>query len=812
MAVIVPILSTFNAAGINAATGALARLGGSMKKLGAQAALAAAGVKALGMAVDFVSESVTAARDLERNLYSLNTVFGELSPKMVQFTKDAANMGISQVDAARTATFLGSVLKQAGFSMADTATETQKLTVLAQDLATTYGYDVSEALTAMTALFRGEYDPIEKFGVALKQDEVNSLLAAKGLGELTGQAKLNAQQQVRLEQLYLRSADAQGAFAAQSESLYGVQGRLSAAFENTKAALGEGLLPVMAQFGEMLIPIVGDSTGKLEDGFKGLGDTMKALAPLVEPVIRILVDLIGALGLLLSALAPLIEMLSKVLAGALIFIADAFESVGRGIDELMGPLDALANTVNGSFGGGVTAWLTGFLDDLTRGSVLLRWIYDLWTAITGQFDKKGTAEQARQNRERGQAQNFQDPVKAPAKGGSGANAESEADKKAKDAAKKRAAAFAASLKASKEAAEKTRQAFADLRASIDDFNKGFVATLAGFKEMFAFSTPMGEFEQKTVDAFQNITDAAKDAFEKGLISPKVLAELQAYADKEKAVLVGIAKQRDVLQKKISIAQSITSGVMGSLNLTSLLETETKQVTKSVTKMVDGIAVTTTQTFDEVVSGGLAGSFKKLVDKTKAFAGNLTQLKKLGLNGNLFKQIVDAGAEGGNATAEAIIAGGADAVKELNGLFGELTTAGSDIAGTATDVMYGLGEDVTNSFIDGLRAQDQALINAAQSLANTFANSFNARLGTAMNVNLTGTQATAGLSMDSTDYIRGRGRVTASGLTPAGSAPVNVIINAGAITDQASLPQVIVDGLGTYVRQSGAGGLTRLLGL
>lgn len=180
-----------------------------------------------------------------------------------------------------------------------------------------------------------------------------------------------------------------------------------------------------------------------------------------------------------------------------------------------------------------------------------------------------------------------------------------------------------------------------------------------------------------MDAFQSMKDAAQEAFDNKLITAKSLASLQAYATQEQALLVGIAKQRDVLAKKISIAQSITSGVMGSLNLTSVLETQTKQVTKSVSSLVNGIALTTTQTFDEVVSGGLADSFKKLVDKTKAFATNLTKLKSLGLNGNLFKQIVDAGAEGGNATAEAIIAGGADAVKELNGLFKDLTDAGAN---------------------------------------------------------------------------------------------------------------------------------------
>jgi len=264
---------------------------------------------------------------------------------------------------------------------------------------------------------------------------------------------------------------------------------------------------------------------------------------------------------------------------------------------------------------------------------------------------------------------------------------SDEKKKADAAAIKAAKARQAIIDAAKKASEEARQAFDDLKVSIDDFNKSFADTASGFQEVFKFSEALGAFEQQAVDAFDTIKQSAKDAFDSKLISASALSGLLAYADREKALLQGIAKQRDQLAKKISIAQAVTSGVMGSLNITGMLETQTKQVTKSVTRMVNGVALTTTQTFDEVVSGGLADSFRKLVDKTKAFASNLTQLKKLGLNGNLFKQIVEGGADAGGATAEAIIAGGADAVTELNGLFGELEKAGSDIAATTTPVLY-----------------------------------------------------------------------------------------------------------------------------
>ena len=167
MAIILPILSTFNAAGVKSAQNSLTGLGGTLATLGKRVAAAAVGFQGLQGVINFAGDSISQARDLERNMSALSTVFGDLTPRMTEFVKNANSMGLSQTDAARTATYLGSVLKQAGFGMEDVAADTERLTVLAQDLATTFGYDTQVALSAMTAMFRGEYDPIEKFGVAM---------------------------------------------------------------------------------------------------------------------------------------------------------------------------------------------------------------------------------------------------------------------------------------------------------------------------------------------------------------------------------------------------------------------------------------------------------------------------------------------------------------------------------------------------------------------------------------------------------------------------------------------------------------------
>jgi hypothetical protein len=181
------IVSTFKGDGISAATRQLGAFGAQAGGLGSTLGKVGAAIASFGLAtkaVQFTSQSIDSARDLERNMYSLNVIFDKMAPVMTQFTENAHEIGLSQQDAAKAATFLGSVLKQSGFSMIDTARETEKLVELGVDLAATYGYDVQEALLGMTALFRGEYDPIEKFGVAMKQNEINSELAARGQDKL----------------------------------------------------------------------------------------------------------------------------------------------------------------------------------------------------------------------------------------------------------------------------------------------------------------------------------------------------------------------------------------------------------------------------------------------------------------------------------------------------------------------------------------------------------------------------------------------------------------------------------------------------
>jgi hypothetical protein len=252
----VNILSGFNGKGVQDAMKNLKGLGDGFRGLTSQLIGSYAGFQGLSKGVEFVTSSINASRDLQRNLAGLNTIFGGATGQMVKFSEAGVAMGMSTAEAAKATTFIGSVMKQSGFAMDDNIMLTQKLVTLGADLAATYGYDVQEALTGMTALFRGEYDPIEKFGVAIKQAQVNAVLAENGLKNLTGQELLHAQQLIRAKLLLEATADAQGAVARQSNTLAVSQMQLAAGWTNFKAQLGNALIEPMT----VLVKVIGTLT------------------------------------------------------------------------------------------------------------------------------------------------------------------------------------------------------------------------------------------------------------------------------------------------------------------------------------------------------------------------------------------------------------------------------------------------------------------------------------------------------------------------------------------------------------------------
>jgi uncharacterized protein YdbL (DUF1318 family) len=88
---------------------------------------------------------------------------------------------------------------------------------------------------------------------------------------------------------------------------------------------------------------------------------------------------------------------------------------------------------------------------------------------------------------------------------------------------------------------------------------------------------------------------------------------------------------------------------------------------------------------------------KLLDRTKNFAKNISQLSGLGLNSALLQQVIQAGPMAGSQLAQAIVGGGSAFVGQLNQAYGEFGNLASGIAGVGTQAAFANQEVVNNYY-------------------------------------------------------------------------------------------------------------------
>jgi hypothetical protein len=712
------IVSTFKGNGISSATKQLGEFGRATSGLGGTLGKVGAAIASFGLAakaIKFTKESIDSARDLERNIFSVKTVFDEFSPAIEKFTLNAENLGLAQKDAAKASVFLGSVLKQSGFSMEFVTSETQKLVSLGVDLAATYGYDVQEALLGMTALFRGEYDPIEKFGVAMKQSEINSELAARGQDKLAGAARRNAEQTIRLELLYQRAADATGAFGAQSGNLYVEQKKLQAQIENMQASIGTQLLPVIGELVAALKPLVDEVTPRLTqavtdaqpalevfiqfikdtgDATTTTGQTMGFLADSVGSAFGfisgnfgVLVQFAILLGTVTTALrlfavasafiaANPITTTLLLLGGAFIFGADA----ARRLTDDTNLAGASLKAFNGI--GDKTA-KTG----VYMGGKFGRLALDF--AETSNEAKRLQTEVARADKAR------LDNLKAQVIG---------VKISAQEAANEmRRMAEQAGVKLGGDKKEGTTDTGA-ITAATGGGGKKQPSIMQSLKQEATKSRLAGKLISKNLSAglAEQITDKGPKAARKQLAKIEKTAgahakKLQRIYNKTaagQAELAQIKADADAKQDKIDqdndrIAQELAEKEKARTEEQARVY---QSFLDSVKTTFSGIRDAILGAFDITALGGSTNSIirnmNKLLTKVKDFSKNISQLATMGLNPALLQQVISAGPLAGARLAGALVAGGTDALNQINAGYGEFGNFASDIATTGTNALFG----------------------------------------------------------------------------------------------------------------------------
>lgn len=333
--------------------------------LGAAAGIGAAVV---GMGSQFGQMAASA----EQNAGAVETVFGGAAGKVEDYASRAANaVGLSASSYNELSAVTGTALKSAGVPFDQLAQKNDELITRGADLASVFGGTTSEAVGAMGAAFRGEFDSLERYGLTLTASAVQTELAARGQDKLTGAALEAAKKQATMDLIMQQSAGSAGNFAKEADTAAGAQERQSAAFADAGAKLGEVLLPAMTTMATLAT---------------GMANWISENSGLVTGLAIGLGILAGAVGLLSAAITIMnIAMIPQIaMIGGIVLAVVALIAI---IVLLVANWDAVVQFLTIVWGGFVN-WLVQVMDGFFAWwngvwAGFAGWIVGLWAGFTG---------------------------------------------------------------------------------------------------------------------------------------------------------------------------------------------------------------------------------------------------------------------------------------------------------------------------------------------------------------------------------------------------------------------------------------------
>lgn len=355
-----------------------------LKRIGTSVATAGAKLTALGGAtVAAFVPAIKAASDFEESLNVFGAVFGKNTGEMRKWAAETANaIGRSEAQLVSFVAKSKNQLLNFGFDDSQATEMSKALSTLAVDLASFYNTADDDAMTALAAAFRGEADPIERFGVNVNAAAVNMRLLNQNIDPeaATLAQKAYARYTIILEQ----TARAQGDSVKTAGSFANQMKRLQAAAENIGVAIGSTLLPILTKVSSALLNVSGSVVKWVQEnpqlaktiflvaagvtalgaGLVVVGGIIAAASVALSALTAPFALIAGAIGLVVPALMALLSPIGLVTA-ALVGVAAAvwagMGGIGPVIDYLSNAFTWLKDRASEAFGAIAKA--------LTRGDI-----------------------------------------------------------------------------------------------------------------------------------------------------------------------------------------------------------------------------------------------------------------------------------------------------------------------------------------------------------------------------------------------------------------------------------------------------------
>lgn len=269
----------------------------------AEEGLAGLAIAGAGAAIAIGAKLAQAASDLNEQLTASRVVFGQNADVVLRYAQSMAAAGLSQKDALQATTQIATGLKAVGFTDASLTKVSTTLTSLATDLSSFSNIPVPEALEAIQAGLRGEFDPLERFGIHLSADAVAAEAVKEGLAKSTTQMTAQAKAAATINLILGQTAVQQNDVARSGGTLASNTRALNAEMDNLQVTLGNQVLPEAVKLTSAALTLA-DAFGKISQaaGAGGGGGKLPDWAQTIANA-RVLIDPLAQVQLGLDILS-----------------------------------------------------------------------------------------------------------------------------------------------------------------------------------------------------------------------------------------------------------------------------------------------------------------------------------------------------------------------------------------------------------------------------------------------------------------------------------------------------------------------------
>lgn len=292
---------------------------------------------------EFATTSIKAASDFNETFNKTNEIFEDSADLIHKWATTAAqSTGLSKTAAENAASGFAIFGKAAGLASNDLAEFAMENTQLAADMASFFNTTVEDAAYAIQAMFRGETEPIRRYGVLIDEATLKTKALELGIISSTKDA-LSPQNKVLAANalLWEQTGDAQGDFARTSEGYANQQRIFNAQLENAKIQLGDMFLPALTEVMQYIntvgIPALENLISSLQPVIDGFIAFMRSIGDTQAP--QYFMDFLNFLSAWWTANGtPIKQSAEEMFMGLADMARGAGTEVNSFVDEVLGKL------------------------------------------------------------------------------------------------------------------------------------------------------------------------------------------------------------------------------------------------------------------------------------------------------------------------------------------------------------------------------------------------------------------------------------------------------------------------------------------